>query len=276
MNHGHIEQIAQPQKIYDEPASLYVAGFIGKMNFLKGVAEGESIHIGSLSLPNEKGLSGQVTAAVRPEDVQVSSTTMGEGILAGKVKQVMILGHYAEVTVELMGFGIIRAFLNKEFVEQLQKPFVSLLTVVGLSMSLLAGCGSGSENTSSSTDGNAAASGNPVSFNFYFTGSQNVKDLWDSLEPMFEKEHPDIDVNLVYIPSGTGAEPTYDRIVAAKKAGKGSGDIDLYEDGINYVAQGTKDGIWTQLNEKDIPNLSKVNADTMKDVDNFAVPYRSS
>ncbi|MFC9708904.1 ABC transporter ATP-binding protein [Paenibacillus sp. NPDC056933] len=120
MNHGHIEQIAQPQKIYDEPASLYVAGFIGKMNFLKGVAEGESIHIGNLRLPNEKGLSGQVTAAVRPEDVQVSGTTMGEGILAGKIKQVMILGHYAEVTVELLDFGIIRAFLNKEFVEQLQ------------------------------------------------------------------------------------------------------------------------------------------------------------
>ncbi|WDQ31252.1 ABC transporter ATP-binding protein [Paenibacillus marchantiae] len=120
MNHGRIEQIAHPQQIYDEPASLYVAGFIGKMNFLKGVAEGESIRIGHLRLPNEKGLSGQVTAAVRPEDVQVSSTTMGEGTLSGKVKQVMILGHYAEVTVELVEFGIIRAFLNKESVEQLQ------------------------------------------------------------------------------------------------------------------------------------------------------------
>lgn len=120
MNHGRIEQIAHPQKIYDEPASLYVAGFIGKMNFLKGVAEGENIRIGNLRLPNEKGLSGQVTAAVRPEDVQVSVGKRGEGSLTGKVKQVMILGHYAEVTVELVEFGIIRAFLNKEFVEQLQ------------------------------------------------------------------------------------------------------------------------------------------------------------
>ncbi len=33
MNHGHIEQIASPQEIYDEPISLYVAQFIGKMNF---------------------------------------------------------------------------------------------------------------------------------------------------------------------------------------------------------------------------------------------------
>lgn len=160
---------------------------------------------------------------------------------------------------------------------RMKKPFLSLLTVVGLSVSLLAGCGNGSEiKSTTTTGGSAAASSDPVKFNFYFTGSQNVKDLWDSLEPMFEKQHPDIDVNLVYIPSGTGAEPTYDRIVAAKKAGKGSGDIDLYEDGITSVAQGTKDGVWEQLNEKDIPNLSKVNTDTMKDVDNFAVPYRSS
>lgn len=61
-----------------------------------------------------------MTVAVRPEDVQVSGTTKGEGVLEGKVKQVMILGHYAEVTVELVEFGMIRAFLNKEFVDQLQ------------------------------------------------------------------------------------------------------------------------------------------------------------
>ncbi|PYE48092.1 extracellular solute-binding protein [Paenibacillus barcinonensis] len=157
------------------------------------------------------------------------------------------------------------------------KPLLSLLTVVGLSMSLLAGCGSTSDAKSTASEsGTAAASSTPVSFNFYFTGSQNVKDLWDSLEPMFEKEHPDIDVKMVYIPSGTGAEPTYDRIVAAKKAGKGSGDIDLYEDGIVAVSQGIKDGVWAQLDNKHIPNLDKVNASTMKDVNNYAVPYRSS
>ncbi|MCK6073328.1 extracellular solute-binding protein [Paenibacillus silvae] len=157
------------------------------------------------------------------------------------------------------------------------KPLLSLLTVVGLSMSLLAGCGSASDAKSTASEsGTGASSSTPASFNFYFTGSQNVKDLWDSLEPMFEKEHPDIDVKMVYIPSGTGAEPTYDRIVAAKKAGKGSGDIDLYEDGIVSVSQGIKDGVWAQLDAKDIPNLSKVSASTMKDVNNYAVPYRSS
>nr|WP_145402242.1 ABC transporter ATP-binding protein [Paenibacillus xylanexedens] len=118
MNHGRIEQIAEPQRIYDEPASLYVAGFIGKMNFLRGVAAGENIHIGDIHLPNEKKLDGEVVAAIRPEDVQVG-TTKGQQSLAGKIKQVMILGHYAEVTVDLEQWGVIRAFLNKDSVEQL-------------------------------------------------------------------------------------------------------------------------------------------------------------
>lgn len=164
---------------------------------------------------------------------------------------------------------------------RLKKKFgLTLLAVAGVSMSLLAGCGNGSsgENSTAAAEGSgtAAASGEPTSFNFYFTGSQNVKDLWDSLEPMFEEQHPEIDVKMVYIPSGTGAEPTYDRIMAAKQAGKGSGGIDLYEDSITTVAQGTKDGVWTQLSDSDIPNLSKVDANVMKDVDNYAIPYRSS
>ncbi|WP_339816422.1 extracellular solute-binding protein [Paenibacillus sp. FSL R7-0216] len=164
-----------------------------------------------------------------------------------------------------------------------KKPWLTLLSTALLSMTLLSACGGGGANgaasnassPSESTTAPAAASA-PVKFNFYFTGSQNVKDLWDTLVPMFEEQNDQVDVNLVYIPSGTGAEPTYDRILAAKQAGKGSGDIDLYEDGIGVVAQGTKDGVWKQLETNAIPNLANVNADTMKDVDNYAIPYRSS
>lgn len=149
-----------------------------------------------------------------------------------------------------------------------------------LSAVVLAGCGGGAATSNSATGTGPAtssgASGEKTSFNFYFTGSQNVKDLWDTLVPMFEEQNKEVDVNMVYIPSGTGAEPTYDRILAAKQAGKGSGDIDLYEDGINFVNQGTKDGVWEQLSKDAIPNLANVKEQTMQDVDSYAIPYRSS
>lgn len=119
MNNGHIEQIAEPQQIYDEPESLYVAGFIGKMNFLEGVADERHIQIGTLSFPNSKQLSGKVTAAVRPEDIELLEMPESKELLAGKIKQIMILGHYAEVTVELGDMGMLRTFQAKEAIQDL-------------------------------------------------------------------------------------------------------------------------------------------------------------
>ena len=39
MNHGRIEQVGTPTQIYDEPASLFVNGFIGSSNLLDGTVE---------------------------------------------------------------------------------------------------------------------------------------------------------------------------------------------------------------------------------------------
>ena len=38
---GHVEQLADPDTIYDQPASAFVAGFIGQNNFLRGTAKGD-------------------------------------------------------------------------------------------------------------------------------------------------------------------------------------------------------------------------------------------
>jgi len=112
MNHGRIEQIGEPQRIYDEPKSLYVARFIGKMNFLDGVAEGERVRVGGGKYPNPKKLSGPVAVAVRPEDVRVGEP--GEGEVQGRVKQTMVLGHYAEVSIETDRGALVRSFLPKD------------------------------------------------------------------------------------------------------------------------------------------------------------------
>ncbi|WP_261301402.1 ABC transporter ATP-binding protein [Paenibacillus andongensis] len=117
MNQGNIEQIATPQEIYDEPSSLFVSQFIGKMNFLKGVITAGGLTVGHLSFPNIKNLSGQVNLAVRPEDVMIEGEE-GEG-LSGVIKQVMVLGHYAEVSIDLPEYGTIRAFQPRDFVKDL-------------------------------------------------------------------------------------------------------------------------------------------------------------
>jgi putative spermidine/putrescine transport system substrate-binding protein len=162
-----------------------------------------------------------------------------------------------------------------------KKSAILLLTAFAVTSTFLSACGntkisSNSASSASPSTTAATASTQPVEFNFYFTGSQNVKDLWDTIIPMFEKQTPGVKVKEVYIPSGTGAQPTYDRLTAAKQAGKGSGDIDLYEDGLSYVTRGQKDGLWDTLASDKMSNLTKVDPSTLKDISNLAVPYRSS
>ncbi|RED59361.1 ABC transporter ATP-binding protein [Cohnella lupini] len=120
MNHGHIEQIAAPQDIYDAPETLYVAEFIGKMNFLKGGAQGDKLVVGRMEFPNAKHLTGEVVVAVRPEDIILEPGTSQAAGLPGTIKQMMILGHYAEVSIDLGDHGIIRAFQPRDKVKELQ------------------------------------------------------------------------------------------------------------------------------------------------------------
>lgn len=162
-----------------------------------------------------------------------------------------------------------------------KKSTITLVTLMTATAAFISGCGNSATPASSAAPSNApvkstADTKKPVEFTFYFTGSQNVKDLWDTLIPMFEKQNADVKVKPVYIPSGTGAQPTYDRILAAKQANKGSGDIDLYEDGLSNVTRGQKDDLWDSLATDKIKNLASVDEKTIKDISNLAIPYRSS
>ncbi|HQW38503.1 MAG TPA: sn-glycerol-3-phosphate import ATP-binding protein UgpC [Usitatibacteraceae bacterium] len=74
INAGVVEQVGAPLEVYDEPASLFVAGFIGSpsMNFMPGRRAGDGVDVGSgvvIPMPPEaRAKAGeQVTVGVRPE-----------------------------------------------------------------------------------------------------------------------------------------------------------------------------------------------------------------
>jgi sn-glycerol 3-phosphate transport system ATP-binding protein len=78
MNLGVVEQIGRPIDVYDDPASLFVAGFIGSpaMNFLPGKRVGDAIEVGrgvSIALPAQlrERAKEAVTVGVRPEHLLV-------------------------------------------------------------------------------------------------------------------------------------------------------------------------------------------------------------
>ena len=72
MNHGVIEQIGTPTEIYREPATLFVADFIGEMNQFTATAGPGSATIGARELqcaPHDFSGGEAIIAAIRPEDI---------------------------------------------------------------------------------------------------------------------------------------------------------------------------------------------------------------
>ena len=88
---GRIEQTGSPREVYENPANIFVAGFIGspRMNLLAARwADDGSVHVGGSRFPVslETGAISpgeKITLGIRPEHLIVS--TAGEGMLRAKV-----------------------------------------------------------------------------------------------------------------------------------------------------------------------------------------------
>ena len=83
MNAGSVEQIGTPTEIYDRPATVFVAGFIGQANLWHGRQTGRvnrdfvEVEVLGATLPAAPGATtiepgGQATLMVRPERVRVT------------------------------------------------------------------------------------------------------------------------------------------------------------------------------------------------------------
>jgi len=111
MSGGKVEQYADPRTLYREPATRFVASFVGTMNFYTGtLGDGVVELAGGVSVPCD-GISpaghGEVEIGVRPEDVQV--TAGGDGAEAVVLREIP-RGHYKELVLQL-GEAEARAFV---------------------------------------------------------------------------------------------------------------------------------------------------------------------
>ena len=117
MNAGRAEQIGAPMEVYDNPASMFVAGFIGSpaMNFLPGKVKGSVLELADgVSVPISAAIGERVkdgdaiTLGVRPEHFAVTDTGMPfrvenaealgadslvHGVVAGALCVVRVDGH---------------------------------------------------------------------------------------------------------------------------------------------------------------------------------------
>jgi len=107
MNEGRIEQLGAPLELYDRPANLFVAQFIGSpaMNVFEGILRDGAVEaLGARwPAPENKGIPGQpVRYGIRPEHLQLG----GDGVPA-EVVVVEPMGHETELLVKINDIDLI-------------------------------------------------------------------------------------------------------------------------------------------------------------------------
>lgn len=87
MRAGKLQQVGGPREIYNGPVNRFVADFIGETNFLTGTLAGGKVTLPTgevLDVPDATG-SGDVTLAIRPEQIRVGTDGPVEAVLTQTV-----------------------------------------------------------------------------------------------------------------------------------------------------------------------------------------------
>jgi len=101
MNTGRIEQLGQPEALYERPATAYVAGFLGISNLLPGRVEGPDavrLEDGTVVRAKVNGYAGEVAAGVRPEKITIGAGG-GANELPGTIAETAYIGVATQVVV---------------------------------------------------------------------------------------------------------------------------------------------------------------------------------
>jgi putative spermidine/putrescine transport system ATP-binding protein len=104
INNGQIEQIGPPREIYENPATGFVADFIGHSNFFEGeIDNGSLFALGRLfPMPDVNFPHGaKVTGSVRQERVRLAASE--ETLLPGRVKEAIFFGATVRYQLALEG-----------------------------------------------------------------------------------------------------------------------------------------------------------------------------
>jgi sulfate transport system ATP-binding protein len=100
---GRVEQVGSPAEIYDEPATAFVAGFVGAANVLQGHVSGGHVQFGENRLPGAEHLEEGTAARayVRPHDVRITSSDSSSDSVVAIVERMNRLGWLTRMTLRL-------------------------------------------------------------------------------------------------------------------------------------------------------------------------------
>ncbi len=106
MSQAQVQQVGTPQAIYNDPANLFVAGFIGSppMNLVPGELQDGVFHAPGVALGGFGALSqGQVVLGLRAEDLTLAPADEPGAAIEGEVFAVELTGDATLVTLRVGG-----------------------------------------------------------------------------------------------------------------------------------------------------------------------------
>ncbi len=123
MSQGRVEQVGPPKEIYEEPATAYVADFLGVSNLMDSTASGPGdggcrVKLGDFDLVAGQGdveTVGPAKITIRPErvDLQAQGST-GENRIPAMVERVVYVGSVLQVIVNLAPGERIQSWIQNE------------------------------------------------------------------------------------------------------------------------------------------------------------------
>ena len=103
MHEGKVEQVGTPSEVYNEPATPFVAGFVGAANVLSGYVIAGRVQFGEQLVEGaEHLLDGDFARAyVRPHDVLLSGSSSGSLSSPATIERIIDLGWTSKVHLRL-------------------------------------------------------------------------------------------------------------------------------------------------------------------------------
>jgi multiple sugar transport system ATP-binding protein len=126
LNQGKIQQMDTPLRVYQDPANMFVAGFVGQMNFLTGVLEDGGLRLGDgvlLDLPDalkskSESLKGRAAVlGVRPEQWLPQTASEAGQIFEVTPSRVELLG-----SEQMLHFGLSKQAITARWPSDLLVP----------------------------------------------------------------------------------------------------------------------------------------------------------
>lgn len=114
---GQIQQIGTPKELYYKPGSCFVAGFLGRTNFIEGQVQGYEGDFVTVETPlgrvrglnrMQNGAVGtQALIAIRPEHIMLEQAKSDyEFVAQGEISASTFLGDHIDVTVKVAGISL--------------------------------------------------------------------------------------------------------------------------------------------------------------------------